>query len=1070
MLLKKITCSLYFLSLFSISVFAHSNTKDSIQLTQWINQAFTLHRNLPDSALQIAEKGLQLAETVKDTQNQVNLWRIKGMVHYGTKDMKKALTCFETAYDLANKINFRKARLLINIGNVHFQQQAYQQALEKYTIAVEISQKKDTVEWMDALNNLGSVYVNSGKFDNAITYYEQCLILQKNIGNQKVQLPTYTNMGYVYSRMSQLNKSIETYKIGQELAEILKDTNWISIFYKRIGSIYKKQGADFESIQAYQKALTLLKLIDNKREVINTLSSIGIFYYTKGDYTLSLNYLKEALALTTNKINRIQGRILLFIGRCYAGQTLYDQALSNLYSAKAIYEQLGLSKSLRHPLYSLGNTYEQMNQLDSALYYLNQANAIAESVNENDEKAAVQISLGKVAIKKNEAQAAINAFKKAVIAAKTEGFIKKEIEATKLLAELLRQQNKTNEALTYLERYLILKDSLDSEENTKKIAQLEAEHAFEQEKQILLYKNEIEKQQLDNEIRQQRIWQIILGIALVLCLLALLFYVRFQRLNAKINAQKLKYEQKERERLEEVDTFKSRFFTNISHELRTPLTLILGPVQRLLKNAKLKENNQNLLQLIQGNANNLLTRVNEILDLAKLDSKALELKQRPTNFYDFINRLFANFEGYAQQKSQSLILNYKAPPFLEILLDQPKFEHIFNNYLSNAIKFTPEKGEITVHIYKEEKERFPNSTQLVLAVKDNGIGIQSKDLPHIFERFFQTEDSSQRYGGAGIGLALSKEMAHLMKGKVEVKSEYGKGSIFYFTMPYQELKKTATAPLTILETTENTVTKPIQIEEGGTSMEQAKETILIVEDNPQLRSYLALILSTSYQILTANNGKMALEKLADTECQLIISDIMMPIMDGFELLEKLKTSDKYCHLPIIMLTAKGQMHDKLHALRIGVDDYLLKPFVEEELLIRIWNLLTNKRNRHLPEITEDREMLPETAPISNMDLKWLEEVEVILQKELSNSNFTFEQLANQLFISRRQFQRRLKKITGLPPNKYFREIRLQSARALIESGEVRTISEVAYAVGFDTPKYFSKLYQDRFGKHPKTDL
>ena len=538
--------------------------------------------------------------------------------------------------------------------------------------------------------------------------------------------------------------------------------------------------------------------------------------------------------------------------------------------------------------------------------------------------------------------------------------------------------------------------------------------------------------------------------------------------------------------LRTLDEMKSQFFANISHELRTPLTLILSPAKSIIKRKKTDNRDFTSAQIIEQNANKLLKRINEILDLTKLEAHEMALKPETTPFYKFNKRLVATFESLAAQKNQKLTFKYQLDKDLNLMLDQDKYEHIFNNYLSNAIKFTPKSGIINIEL-SEQKLKNANDTienHIQLSINDNGIGIHPDDLSKVFNRFYQTKNNKNGTGGSGIGLALSKEIALLMKGKAYVKSTVGKGSTFYFEMPYVEAVGSGQ-----LEVSEP-LAKPNF--ENLLDLEPSKEkpTILLVEDNPQLRNYIQLILQEKYNIITAENGQVALERLrfASYELrvdnqhkqetgnsqqrtrnpQLIISDIMMPIMNGFELLEQLKSSDAFRHIPVVMLTARSNIKDKLHALRIGVDDYILKPFQEEELLARIDNLIVNAKNRVITEISTPSTIKEgkSTSTITEADHKWLEHIEKRLKEEISNSKFNVETLSEELSISRSKLQRRIKKITGLTPVQYFRDIKLQAARELLENQQVQTINEVAYAVGFDTPAYFTKVFTKHFGKKP----
>jgi signal transduction histidine kinase/DNA-binding response OmpR family regulator/ligand-binding sensor domain-containing protein len=532
--------------------------------------------------------------------------------------------------------------------------------------------------------------------------------------------------------------------------------------------------------------------------------------------------------------------------------------------------------------------------------------------------------------------------------------------------------------------------------------------------------------------------------------------------------------------LKELDKMKSRFFANISHELRTPLTLIFGPVNSMLDSKRLENRNSTYASMIKQNALKLEKRINEILDLTKLEADKMILKPQPTYFYGFTKRLAATFESFAQQKQQQLIFRYNLDKNLQILVDQDKFEHIFNNYLSNAIKYTAKEGTIRV-VFSEEKmskEKDIIENRIVLEVKDNGLGLHPDDLPHIFNRFYQAKhggnnENNYQDGGSGIGLALSKEIAQLMNGSVSAESNLGIGSVFSFKMPYEEylgVIKNETKTI-------NHVPNTILIVDEKEVISKDKPTVLLVEDNYELRQYIKLILSERYNIITTENGQEALEWLTETQKagnqpSLIISDIMMPVMDGFELLKTLKSSDEWRHIPVVMLTARSSSKAKLEALHIGVDDYLLKPFNDKELVARIDNLLINTFNRKLdigdPESTIETEPTTKKSEplITESDSQWLKEVEQCLQKELSKSNFNASELANLLNLSRRQLQRRIKKSTGLTPAQYIKEARLQTARQILENGTFQTVNEITFAVGFDTAWYFSRLYEDRFGKKP----
>lgn len=517
--------------------------------------------------------------------------------------------------------------------------------------------------------------------------------------------------------------------------------------------------------------------------------------------------------------------------------------------------------------------------------------------------------------------------------------------------------------------------------------------------------------------------------------------------------------QKQAEELQHLDRVKSRFFANVSHELRTPLTLVLAPIRSALRDQQLNNRTNTYLQMAQQNGQKLLQLVNEILDLTKLEHTEIALKEQAIVFYPFIRRIIAGFESWAQTNKQEFIFHYQPEKQLKIQLDADKFEKVLNNLLSNAFKFTPAGGQIEVTV-----KELPHQLQVIVA--DTGRGIHPDDLPHVFDRFYQTKrPTTADEGGTGIGLALCKEFAQLMQGKLRVESALSEGSTFYFEFPKKEVLGSLTnEEVQAIDSAEAGIPVPI-IEPLPASPSEDQPTVLLVEDNPDLRAYIQLILHDTYTVQCAENGQIALEMLENDLPELIISDVMMPVVDGFQLLEQLKTSDQWRHIPVIMLTARAQLRDKLKALRIGVDDYMVKPFVEEELLTRMHNLLQNASNRHTTA-NSGSARAQEKPPLSAADAQWLETQESLLQKELSNPEFSVNSWAAQTFLSERQLQRKVKQLTGLSPLQYIVAMRLQEGRRLLEDRQYTSVAEVAYAIGFSQPQSFTRQFRKHFGRVP----
>jgi DNA-binding response OmpR family regulator len=502
---------------------------------------------------------------------------------------------------------------------------------------------------------------------------------------------------------------------------------------------------------------------------------------------------------------------------------------------------------------------------------------------------------------------------------------------------------------------------------------------------------------------------------------------------------------------------KSRFFANISHELRTPLTLIMGPLENVLRRNQQENKDRKLLNLIQQNSRLLLKRINEFLDLSKLDAAKVKVENEPVQVYGFLKNVISEFENGAGIKN--IPVNFASGLNAEtiVLADGDKLEKIVSNFLSNAVKFTPANGAINIGLEKVDN-------MLQISVADTGPGIPAHEIQKIFDRFYKSPHHRQA-GGTGIGLAMCREFAQLMKGKVWAESELGEGSIFYLQIPYEEMAGN------ISETTETP--EENQIPKGELFATSNKgETILVVEDNPDLQEYLKVVLE-NFRVLTAENGKVALEVLTkNPDISLIISDIMMPVMDGLSLLKNLKQSDAYCHIPVIMLTARQNMETRIEALRIGVDDYVVKPFREAELNARVANLLAHRNSREEVSPGNDQDLKEDVPPqtLSPDDVKWLASVEKIVLENVEDSQFNISQLADEMDLGIRRFQQKIKAITGLTPKEYQREIQLEQARRLLESGDYQTMSEVSYRVGFKDAHYFSGLYYKRFGKKPSEYL
>ena len=510
---------------------------------------------------------------------------------------------------------------------------------------------------------------------------------------------------------------------------------------------------------------------------------------------------------------------------------------------------------------------------------------------------------------------------------------------------------------------------------------------------------------------------------------------------------------------EEANKAKLQFFTNISHELRTPLTLIADPVNYIIHDDNLNSQQRSMLQIVQRNVLVLIQLVSEILDFRKVQNGKMELRLSDFNLAESMKQWIKLFSVSAQKKH--IAISMDAPDTIMLRADQDKIERICYNLLSNALKYTSEGGEISL-MAKEEGGR------VMISVADNGCGISSDELPYIFNRFYQAKNAGR---GTGIGLAIVKAFTELHHGEVSATSIEGKGSTFTIHIPVRQKGEVTNQPTEKIEqlvepsSAEEVPNQARHIDELIQPYQTDKPEVLIIDDNIDIRTYLRSVLSEKYNVSEAADGKVGLELARKIVPDIVLSDIMMPVMDGLAFCQQLKTDKAISHIPVILLTARSLDEQRAEGYEHGADAYLSKPFSLRLLLSRIDNLIESRKklNQTWSKGVEDDEI----GNISNeIDKSFLKQLRKIIQENLANSDLSVEQIGDEIGLSRVQLYRKVKALTGYSPVEIVRKARLTRARHLLQTTE-RTVSEVAYAVGFSTPSYFSKCYKDEFGENPK---
>lgn len=524
---------------------------------------------------------------------------------------------------------------------------------------------------------------------------------------------------------------------------------------------------------------------------------------------------------------------------------------------------------------------------------------------------------------------------------------------------------------------------------------------------------------------------------------------------------KLKNEKIKRENLLEMDLLKSKFFSNISHEFRTPLTLISGPIQKQLSKSGLPEEERNNLEMMQRNTDRLLSLVNQLLDLAKIESGKAVLRISKSDIISFVEKLVENFAFAAKQRQIELQVEVQSTN-VDTWFDKDNVEKIVVNLLSNAVKYTPEKGVIRCISYVKDEQFF-------IEIGNTGNELSREELDKIFERFYQVDQFKQ---GTGIGLSLVQEIVKFHKGSISVGSSKH-WTQFKVILPiskkdYEELLFVETSKDINPEILAQEIDIPIHSTDDVVEVNKDKPILLIVEDNVDVRTYVGEIFTNNYSILEAPNGRKGIELAIEYIPDIIISDIMMPVTDGIELCNILKVDERTSHIPIVILTAKAGDGNKIIGIETGADDYITKPFNAELLALKVKKLI-ELRKKLQERYSQDVVLKPKDITINPTEVLFLERLQAVLDSNLIESSFSNEEFCRAVAMSRMQLHRKLKALFGMSTSEFIRSQRLKLAATLLKSSDAN-ISDICYSVGFNDPAYFSKCFKEVYHCTPSEYL
>jgi len=908
---------------------------------------------------------------------------------------------------------------------------------------------RDNKQIVQCLIHLGSLYSRTSNYNEALATLKNAADIGVTKKLHSLLTDAYVELGIVYLRQQNLDSARAILNRGLLLVQEKGDEHKLGLLHNVLGNVAKEENNFTVASEHYISATEIFEKYHNDEGLTQSLSNIGNIQYLLGDYDKALAYALRGLDIG-KKLNK-QSSIAYsnrLLGRIYRKQKRFEDALTNYKSALSIYQKLGERREMGETNTNMGNIFYELGKFNEALkYYFNALRikkSIADSVGMAYDYNAAAISYYSL----NKSDKAILYFDSAMLFAKKKLLLSLVMDGYLNKSELHHGLNQYRQAHENYVLYTHLKDSLEVLRNKEASNELEAKYQSEKKENeinALHAENQIKTLQLEKQ-HTQRIY--LIGVALLSLLLIAVLYNRYL------------IKQRTAEKLKQLDTVKSRFFANISHEFRTPLSLILSPLQKSLAQPDIEVAPADI-QMMHRNATRLHVLINQLLDLSRIESGKMKLQLEETDIRRMIMTLCSAFQSRADQRNMDYQVNLQND-IGNGFVDRDKVEKIIYNLISNAFKFTPDSGRINVDV--------TNEPALIVRVRDNGIGISMAHIPFIFDRFYQVDDSSTRFGeGTGIGLSLAKELAEVHHGTLQVISKEGVGSEFVLTIPidrhhyrledFAQIKdEKNTVDSWLHEITDVDKSELNEIEDEELPL------ILIAEDNRDMRSFIRDTLKANYRIVEAEDGLQAWEKAQEIIPDLIITDLMMPRMDGSKFCEKLKRTLATSHIPVVMLTAKAGQESKIDGLQRGADDYLVKPFDVQELKVRVSNLVEQRkklRELYRQEIT----LQPKDVVVTSADAEFLQKVLAILEDQFANSDFGVEEFNRAIGFSRMQLHRKLKALTDQSTGEFIKHFRLEKAKQFLSIKDAH-VSQVGYDCGFVNISHFSKSFKDHTGMTP----
>lgn len=805
-----------------------------------------------------------------------------------------------------------------------------------------------------------------------------------------------------------------------EIASELNNVVTQAKAYTAIGEAYQNLGLIKESVAANLKAIEIAETNNELTTLGSSYNALGINYYYLNDLPKAERYLKQAAEAKLAVDDFIFYSVIqINLASIYFYQERYNDAIQLLKSAEKVLLKNDMEMYLASLYNSLGANFQmKTQQFDSAEYYYQRVVELSNKYNNANTLGTGFHNLGGINLKLKRYGKAMDFLKKAEAVADSNNLENLSLGVYATMAELLDSMGDYRNALRYRSMQLALNKSLFAIDKQKAIDELEIKYdSARKEKEIQQQKEAInlaEIQAEKNRNKQNRVLFILLIVLLIAVFTALYFWQR-----------KLANQQLEKE--------KSRLFENIVHEIRTPLTLINGPLQLVKKEMNGSAELVNHIHLIEQNSEKLVRLVNELLDASKLEKGKYVLNQQQGDLNDFVQKTIIAFESDAKSKNIEVYFEPISGASMFSFAGNA-LEKVISNLVSNAIKYNATQSKVWVRLSLFE-------SLLIIEVEDNGPGIPPKEQQRIFDRFYRMKEHDS-FSGTGIGLSLVKELVDLLQGQISLESAAGKGTIFRVSIPVQKVGNT------IIDLPED----------------DSKPLLLLVEDDADITGFVSAIFKERFKIVSAKNGQEGIESIIAYLPDIVLTDIMMPIKDGIELLQEVKNTSLTNHIPVVVFSARSSIESRLEGLKHGADAYISKPFNPEELQLLIQNLYsTIQRNQQDFQARLKTKLDFEKRIKSTND--FVNEAIDFIIANIENTNYSVNELAADLCLSRSQLHRKLTSLTGFSATNFIRMVRLEKAKDMLKS-HAGNVTEIAYACGFNSQSYFTKSFTEYFGESP----